>query len=108
MSVPEPQESFWQEMIAVLRGRMRDYTRGNIFRAILLLAIPMVLEMLMQSIFELVDAYFVGKLGAAALNAVGAGASLIVIVLAIAFGMTMGVTAMVCASYWGKGPGRGG
>ena len=104
MSVPESQESFWQEMIAVLRGRMRDYTRGNIFRAILLLAIPMVLEMLMQSIFELVDAYFVGKLGAAALNAVGAGASLIVIVLAIAFGMTMGVTAMVARRIGEKDP----
>ena len=91
----EPSRSLWQEMIAVLRGEMRDYTRGNILRAILLLAVPMVLEMLMQSIFELVDAYFVGQLGPAALNAVGAGASLIIIVLAIAFGMTMGVTAMV-------------
>ena len=90
-----PPRSLWQEMVAVLRGEMRDYTRGNTFRAILLLAIPMVLEMLMQSVFELVDAYFVGKLGAAALNAVGAGASLLIIVLAIAFGMTMGVTAMI-------------
>lgn len=93
-----------QEMVAVLRGEMRDYTRGSILRAILLLAVPMVMEMLMQSIFELVDAYFVGKLGAAALNAVGAGASLIIIVLAIAFGMTMGVTAMVARRIGEKDP----
>ena len=90
-----PPRSIWQEMTAVLRGEMRDYTSGSIFRAILLLAVPMVLEMLMQSIFELVDAFVVGKLGPAALNAVGAGASLVIVVFAIAFGMSMGVTAMV-------------
>ena len=102
--MPEPSRSLWQEMFAVLRGEMRDYTRGSILRAVLLLAVPMVTEMLMQSIFELVDAYFVGKLGAAALNAVGAGASLIIIVLAIAFGMTMGVTAMVSRRIGEKDP----
>ncbi len=64
-------------------------------RSILLLAIPMVLEMLMQSVFELADAYFVGQLGATALGAVGAGASLIILVFAVGFGLAMGVTAMV-------------
>lgn len=104
MSLQDPQQSIWQEIVSVLRGHMRDYTRGSIFRAIVLLAIPMVLEMLMQSIFELVDAYFVGQLGAEALNAVGAGASLIILVLAIAFGMTMGVTAMVARRIGEKDP----
>ena len=87
--------TLWEEVVGVLRGEMRDYTSGSLARSIILLAIPMVLEMLMQSVFELADAYFVGKLGAAALGAVGAGASLIVLVFAIGFGLAMGVTAMV-------------
>ncbi len=94
--MPEPeQDGLWAELVAVVRGEMRDYTRGSMARNIVLLAIPMVLEMLMQSVFELADAYFVGQLGPAALGAVGAGASLIIIVFAIGFGLAMSVTAMV-------------
>ena len=64
-------------------------------RAVILLAVPMVLEMLMQSVFELADIYFVGRLGPMALSAVGAAAALIILVFAIGFGLSMGVTAMV-------------
>ena len=74
MSQPEqhpadtsPPPHFWREVRDVFKGARRDYTTGSIGMAIVLLAIPMVLEMLMQSIFELVDAYFVGRLGADAL-----------------------------------------
>ena len=91
----ETQPTLWAEVIGVLRGDLRDYTRGSMARNIVLLAIPMVLEMLMQSVFELADAYFVGQLGAAALGAVGAGATLIILVFAIGIGLAMGVTAMV-------------
>ena len=91
----EHRERFWADAAGVLRGELRDYTQGKLARNILLLAIPMVLEMFMQSIFELADAYFVGQLGPAALGAVGAGASLLIIVFAIGFGLSMGVTAMV-------------
>ena len=51
------QPPLWREVRRVLRGGFKDYTQGSMARAILLLAIPMVLEMLMQSVFELVDAY---------------------------------------------------
>ncbi len=95
MEQKEPQPTLWAEVVGVLRGELRDYTQGSMARSILLLAIPMVLEMFMQSVFELADAYFVGQLGAAALGAVGAGASLIVLVFAVGFGLAMGVTAMV-------------
>ncbi len=102
--LPPDRASLWTEVRLVLRGGHKDYTQGSMARAICLLAIPMVLEMLMQSVFELVDAYFVGKLGAEALNAVGAGASLIILVLAIGFGLSMGVTAMVARRIGEKDP----
>ena len=86
---------FWQEVRSVFRGGHIDYTTGGIGRAIVLLAIPMVLEMLMQSVFELVDAYFVGQLGADALAAVGVAGSLLILVLAVGFALSMAVTATV-------------
>ena len=96
--------TFWQEVRGVLRGEHRDYTSGSMARAIILLAVPMVLEMLMQSIFELVDVYFVGRLGAEALTAVGAGAALIILVFAVGFGLSMGVTAMIARRIGQKDP----
>ena len=103
MSYPEqhPEQTveqhppLWQEVRNVLKGGHKDYTTGSMGRAIILLAIPMVLEMLMQSIFELVDAYFVGQLGADALAAVGVAGTLLILVLAIGFALSMAVTAMV-------------
>ena len=87
--------SFWEEVRTVFKGGHKDYTSGGIGRAIVLLAIPMVLEMLMQSVFELVDAYFVGQLGADALAAVGVAGSLLILVLAVGFALSMAVTATV-------------
>ena len=98
------QRTLWAEALDILRGEQRDYTRGKLARNIVLLAVPMVLEMLMQSVFELADAYFVGMLGPAALGAVGAGASLIILVFAIGFGLAMGVTAMVARRIGEKDP----
>ncbi len=86
---------FWREVRDVFKGAQRDYTTGSIGMAIVLLAIPMVLEMLMQSIFELVDAYFVGRLGADALAAVGVTGTLLILVLAVGIGLSMATTAMV-------------
>ena len=54
---------FWQELSAGIRGERRSYTEGPIGRAVVLLAVPMVLEMVMQSVFSVVDVYFIGKLG---------------------------------------------
>ncbi len=53
----------WRDVRDAVRGVERDYTTGSFGRAVLLLAVPMVLEMAMQSVFEVVDVYFVGRLG---------------------------------------------
>jgi putative MATE family efflux protein len=80
---------------ASIGGAHNDYTRAGLGRAILLLSIPMVLEMSMQSLFGVVDVFFVGKLGAGAVAVVGMTDSLLTLIFAVAIGLSMGTTAMV-------------
>src|SRR3954470_24272502 len=77
-------DSIWQAVREALRGSRRNYTEGPIGRAILVLAIPMVLEMAMESIFVICDVFFVAKLGADAVATVGLTESLLAIVYTIA------------------------
>jgi putative MATE family efflux protein len=88
-------ESLWAAAREALRGSPRDYTQGPIGRAVLVLAIPMVLEMLMESIFVVCDVFFVGKLGPAAVATVGLTESMLAIVYTLAMGLGIGVTATV-------------
>ncbi len=78
-----------------LRDNDADYTRGPIGRALGLLAIPMMLEMSMESIFAVVDIAFVSRLGTDAIATIGITEALISVLYAIAVGLGMGVTAMV-------------
>jgi len=78
-----------------LRDSDEDYTKGRIGRALGLLAIPMMLEMSMESIFAVVDIAFVSRLGTDAIAAVGITEALITVLYAVAVGLGMGVTAMV-------------
>ena len=78
-----------------MRAVPRDYTSGSLGRAVLLLAVPMVLEMGMQSVFSVVDVYFVGRLGPEAVAVLGLSDSLIALVFAVSIGLSMGATAMV-------------
>ncbi|MGH9901219.1 MAG: MATE family efflux transporter, partial [Pyrinomonadaceae bacterium] len=91
---PEPglRTALWE---AVRGSSHHDYTQGSIGRAILLLSVPMVLEMLMESVFVVVDVFFVAKLGANAVAAVGLTESMLTLIYAMAMGLSIGVTAMV-------------
>jgi putative MATE family efflux protein len=93
------QESGWQRGVAFVRESLRDtdtdYTRGDVGRALGLLAIPMMLEMSMESVFAVVDIAFVSRLGTDAIAAVGITEALITVLYAVAVGLGMGVTAMV-------------
>ena len=78
-----------------LNGELQDYTTGSIRKAVILLAIPMMLEMCMESVFAVVDIYFVSHLGKHATSIVGLTESVITIVYSLAIGISMAATALV-------------
>jgi len=80
--------------IAVL-GLEKDFVSGSIDRAIFMLSVPMILEMVMESLFAVVDVFFVAKLGVEAVAAVGLTEAMIMLMYAVCAGLSMGVTAMV-------------
>jgi len=85
----------WQSIRESIRGSQEDFTEGSLTRAILLLSIPMVLEMSMESLFAVVDVFFVAKLGPAAIATVGLTEALMVLIYSVAIGLVMSTTAMV-------------
>ena len=78
-----------------LTGKEQDYTTGSIRKAVFLLSIPMILEMLMESIFALVDIIFVSRVSVNAVATIGLTESVITLVYAIAIGLSMAATAVV-------------
>jgi putative MATE family efflux protein len=103
-SGPVPQPGLWSSIREALRGSHQDYTTGNLNRAILLLAIPMVLEMVLESLFAVVDVLWVGRLGANAVATVGLTESLLALVFSIGIGLAMSTTAMVARRIGEKDP----
>jgi len=94
--IAEPSgRSLWRELKSAIRGTEADYTQISIGKAVFLLAVPMILELIMESTFAVVDIYFVGTLGASAVATVGLTEAYMVLLYSIASGLSMGVTAIV-------------
>lgn len=85
----------WAELRAALRGTGADYTRIPLKRAVFLLAIPMMLELVLESTFAVVDIFFVAKLGASAIATVGLTETYLFLLYSMAMGLAMAVTAIV-------------
>lgn len=87
--------TFWSILREAVAGSKRDFTVGSIGLAIFLLAVPMILEMMMESIFAIVDIFFVAHLGADSVAIVGLTESIMALVYAVAIGLSIGATATV-------------
>jgi putative MATE family efflux protein len=98
--------SLYEFIKSALRGDAQDYTTGSIRRAVFLLAVPMILEMGMESVFAVVDLYFVGRLPDSMHNiqTVGLTESVLTIVYSLAIGISMAATAMVARRIGEKDP----
>lgn len=88
-------KQFFQYFKLALSGKEQEFTKGSIRRAVFMLSIPMILEMLMESIFALVDIFYVSQVSVNAVATIGLTESVITLVYAVAIGLSMAATAVV-------------
>lgn len=99
-----PSVSFWQSVRQSLRGEEHDYTALPLNRAVILLAVPMVLEMIMESLFAVADVYWVSRIGKEAVAVVGLTESVMTLIYAVAIGISIAATAIVSRRIGEKEP----
>ena len=100
---PQPLSgSLWQNLKNAIKGSEADYTRISIGKGVFLLAVPMILELIMESTFAVVDIYFVSSLGASATATVGLTETYLFLLYSISMGLSMGVTAIVARRFGEK------
>jgi putative MATE family efflux protein len=99
-----PPSNIWATVREAVRGSRQDYTEAPIGRAVILLAVPMVLEMMMESVFAVTDIFFVGRLGADAVATVGITESLMTLIYAVSIGLSIGATATVARRIGERAP----
>jgi putative MATE family efflux protein len=100
------EQGLWSTLREAVRGSQRDFTKGSIPRSIFLLAVPMVLELVMESVFAVVDVFVVSRLGPDAVATVGLTESLLVLVYAVAMGVSIGAMALIARRVGEKEPER--
>lgn len=101
---PHAPEPFWRSVAQSLRGEEHDYTALPLNRAIILLAVPMVLEMIMESLFAVADVFWVSRLGKEAVAVVGITESVMTLIYAVAIGISIAATAIVSRRIGEKQP----
>ncbi|MFD2164324.1 MATE family efflux transporter [Paradesertivirga mongoliensis] len=94
-NLPSKKDSIWQHLKNAIRGTEEDYTAIPMKKAIFLLAVPMILELVMESTFAVVDIYFVSKLGPSAVATVGLTETYLFLLYSIGMGLAMSVTAII-------------
>src|SRR5437667_6299079 len=99
-------QDFWSSVREALRGSRHDYTEVPIQRAIFLLAVPMILEMAMESLFAIVDIFWVSRLGAEAVASVGLTEAMLTLIYTVAMGLCICATATVARRIGEKEPER--
>src|ERR1700746_2239493 len=104
LTAAAPPIPIWSSIREALKGSHQDFTTGSLNRSILLLAIPMVLEMVLESLFAVVDVFWVGRLRPNAVATLGLTASLLALVFAIGLGLSLSTTAMVARRIGEKDP----
>jgi len=104
IAAAESDTSFWASVRLALSGSHQDFTAGALNRAIFLLAIPMVLEMVLESLFAVVDIFWVARLGSNAMAAVALTESMASLIFAIGMGLSLSTTAMVARRIGEKDP----
>jgi putative MATE family efflux protein len=95
---------WWSDLREAVAGTQQDFTEGSLPRAIMLLSVPMVLEMAMESVFGIVDVFWVASLGPDAVAAVGVTEALLTVIFAVAMGLSMATTAVVARRIGEKDP----
>ena len=96
----------WTTLRDAFRGTPIDYTTAPIGRAVIMLAVPMVIEMAMESIFAVADVFWVAHLGADAVATVGLTESMLTMIYTVAMGLSIGAMALVVAAHRPAGSGR--
>ena len=97
-------KKYFDLLLRAIRGDEKEFTSGSIRRAIFMLSIPMILEMAMESLFAVVDIFFVSKVGVNAVATVGLTESVLTLVYSVAIGLSMAATAMVARRIGEKKP----
>ena len=102
--IAEKPHTLWTSLVEAIRGSHQDFTTGSLNRAIFLLAVPMVLEMVLESLFAVADVFWVGRLGANAVATVGLTESMLSLVFSVGMGLSLSTTAMVARRIGEKDP----